>query len=112
MGLNDTVEFFLAKAMAERGRALNAPYGGILSRHGHAHRRATLLRSALSMTLFERLNQEVLRQREEWIPFSYSNEDTKDEERRKGRVIGRRLNVIPSAKRTPCPRTTPQQEEL
>jgi len=34
MDLDDMVEFFLAEAMAgamaERGRALNAPYGGIL----------------------------------------------------------------------------------
>src|SRR5436305_9246208 len=29
---------------------------------------------------------DVLRQCEEWIRFSYSNEDTKDEERRKGWV--------------------------
>jgi hypothetical protein len=49
----------------------------------------------------------VLRQREEWIRFSYPNEDTKDEERRKGWVGGRRLNVVPSAKRAPCSRTTP-----
>jgi hypothetical protein len=40
----------------------------------------------------------VLRQREEWIRFSYSNEDTKDEERRKGWFVDRRLNVVPSAK--------------
>jgi hypothetical protein len=49
----------------------------------------------------------LLRQREEWIRFSYSNEDIKDEERRKGWVVDRRLNVMPSAKRAPCPRTTP-----
>jgi hypothetical protein len=42
------------------------------------------------------------------ILFSYSNEDTKDEERRKGWVVERRLNGVPSAKPTPCPRTTPQ----
>src|SRR5271155_2986357 len=51
----------------------------------------------------------VLRQREEWIRFGYSNEDTKDEGRRNGWVGDRRLNVVPSAKRAPCPRTTPQQ---
>ena len=45
----------------------------------------------------------MLRQREEWIRFSYSNEDTKDEERRKGWVVDRRLNVVPSAKRAPVP---------
>jgi hypothetical protein len=28
--LDDMVEFFLAEAMVERGRASNAPYGGIL----------------------------------------------------------------------------------
>jgi hypothetical protein len=39
------------------------------------------------------------------ILFSYSNEDTKDEERRKGWVVERRLNGVPSAKPTPCPRT-------
>jgi hypothetical protein len=44
----------------------------------------------------------VLRQREEWIRFSYSNEDTKDKK-------NGRLNVVLSAKRAPCPRTTPQQ---
>jgi hypothetical protein len=49
----------------------------------------------------------LLRQREEWIRFSYSNEDIKDEERRKGWVVDRRLNVVPSAKLAPCPRTTP-----
>jgi hypothetical protein len=43
----------------------------------------------------------LLRQREEWIRFSYSNEDTKDEERRKGWVVDRRLNVVPSAKPVP-----------
>jgi hypothetical protein len=32
----------------------------------------------------------VLWQREEWVRFSYSNEDTKDEERRKGWVGDRR----------------------
>jgi hypothetical protein len=41
----------------------------------------------------------LLRQREEWIRFSYSNEDTKDEER--SWVGGRRLNVVPGAKRAP-----------
>jgi hypothetical protein len=45
----------------------------------------------------------VLRQREEWIRFSYFNEDTKDEERRKGWVADRRLNVVPSAKPVPVP---------
>jgi hypothetical protein len=37
------------------------------------------------------------------IRFSYSNEDTKDEERRKGWVVDRRLNVVPSAKPHPVP---------
>jgi hypothetical protein len=38
------------------------------------------------------------------IRFSYSSEDTKDKERRKGWVVDRRLNVVPSAKRcTPVP---------
>jgi hypothetical protein len=54
----------------------------------------------------------VLRQREEWIRFSYSNEDTKDEERRKGWVGDRRLNVVPSAKRALCPRATPQKATI
>jgi hypothetical protein len=44
---------------------------------------------------------ETLRQREEWIRFSYSNEDTKDERKKKGWVVDRRLNVVPSAKRVP-----------
>jgi hypothetical protein len=43
----------------------------------------------------------MLRQREEWIRFSYSNEDTKDEERRKGWVVKGRLNVVASAKPAP-----------
>ena len=47
-----------------------------------------------------------LRQREEWIRFSYSNEDTKDEERRKGWVV---LNVVQSAKRARCPGCCAQQ---
>jgi hypothetical protein len=47
----------------------------------------------------------VLRQREEWIRFSYSNEDTKDEEGRQGWVVDRRPNMVPSA---PCPRMTAQ----
>jgi hypothetical protein len=38
----------------------------------------------------------MLRQREEWIRFSYSNEDTKDGEEEKAGVVDRRLNV-PSA---------------
>src|SRR5271155_273531 len=46
----------------------------------------------------------VLRQREKWIRFSCSNED------RKG-CGDRRLNVVPSAKRAPCPRTTPQTQK-
>jgi hypothetical protein len=50
----------------------------------------------------------LLRQREEWIRFSYSNEDTKDEERRRAGVVDRRLNVVPSAKRT-LSRDTPQR---
>jgi hypothetical protein len=48
----------------------------------------------------------LLRQREEWIRFSYSNEDTKDEEGSRGWVVDGRLNAVPSAKRVPCP---PQQ---
>jgi len=36
-------------------------------------------------------------------------EDTKDEERRKGWVVDRQLNVVPSTKRAPCPMTAPQQ---
>jgi hypothetical protein len=43
------------------------------------------------------------------ILFSYSNEDTKDKERRKGWVVEGPPNVVPSAKPIPCPRTTPQQ---
>jgi hypothetical protein len=43
----------------------------------------------------------VLQQREERIRLSHSNEDTKDEERRKGWVVEGRLNVVPSA---PVPR--------
>jgi hypothetical protein len=31
-----------------------------------------------------RPSRPLLRQREEWIRFSYSNEDTKDEEKKKG----------------------------
>src|SRR2546423_15629733 len=46
------------------------------------------------------------------IRFSYSNEDTKDEERRKGWIVEGRLNAVPSAKRAPCPRTTPQHPAL
>ena len=47
--------------------------------------------------------RQLLRQREEWIRFSYSNEDTKDEERRKGWVVDG-LNVVLSPKPVPCPR--------
>ena len=55
----------------------------------------------------------VLRQREEWIRFSHSNEDTKDEERRRGWVVDRRLNVVPSAKPvTTCAVTMPHSTEI
>jgi hypothetical protein len=49
------------------------------------------------------------------IRFSYSSEDTKDKERRKGWVVDRRLNVVPSAKRrtpVPGPRHTVRQSSL
>jgi hypothetical protein len=39
----------------------------------------------------------------EMILFGYSNEDTNDEEERESWVAERRLNVVPSAKPTPCP---------
>jgi len=39
---------------------------------------------ARGMSLREWASSAVLRQREDWIRFSYSNEDTKDEERRAG----------------------------
>jgi hypothetical protein len=45
----------------------------------------------------------TLWQREEWIRFSYSNEDTKDEDRRRGWVVDGRLNVVPSAKPVSVP---------
>jgi hypothetical protein len=52
------------------------------------------------------IHSSMLRQREEWIRFSYSNEDTKDEEK-KG--WGRRGTTKCGAKRQAhtCPRATP-----
>jgi hypothetical protein len=39
---------------------------------------------------------------------SYSNEDTKSKEGRKGWVADRRPNMVPDAKPAPCRRTAPQ----
>jgi hypothetical protein len=52
----------------------------------------------------------MLRQREEWIRFSYSNENTKDREEEKAGVVDRRLNVVPNAKRTPFRTQNSQQK--